>query len=221
MGKFVDLTGKRFGRLTVIERSPSIKLGVTRWLCKCDCGNLTVTTTGRLRNGTCRSCGCLHIESARKQGHACAKHHKTNCRLYRAWSNMKTRCYNKANKSYERWGGRGIYVCDEWLHDFEAFYNWAMSSGYDKHKTLDRIDNDGPYCPSNCRWATPKEQARNTRKNRHITYDGETHTLAEWSEILGVSPSTLCYRLKHYPVEISFTMSVVVGGNEIKRFHVS
>lgn len=218
MGRFIDLTGQSFGRLTVIERVPSKKLGETLWLCNCSCGNTTITSTGRLRNGRCRSCGCLHKESAREQGLASKKHDKCNTLLYRVWSNMKTRCYNKNNKNYPRWGGRGIYVCDEWKDDFETFYNWAIVSGYAKGKTLDRINNNGPYSPDNCRWTTFKVQANNTRNNVLITFNGETHTEAEWSDKLGIAKPTLCYRLKHYSVEEALTAPVVKGGNTIKKF---
>ena len=221
MGKFIDLTEQSFERLTVIKRVPSKKLGETLWLCSCSCGNTTITSTGRLRAGKCRSCGCLHIESARKQGLASSKHNHTNTRLYRIWSNMKTRCYNKNNKKYSRWGGRGIYVCNEWKNNFEVFYNWAIKSGYAEDKTIDRIDNDGPYSPDNCRWTTFKVQANNTRKNVLITFNGETHTEAEWCNKLGIGRATLCYRLKRYSVEEALTAPVVKGGNTIKKLSKS
>lgn len=217
MVKFIDLTGRVFGRLTVIKRVPNKKAGTTLWECRCICGNKTVTSTSSLKSGLCRSCGCLHREAASQQGKKSATHNKTNTRLYRVWGNMKTRCYNKKNKNYERWGSRGIYVCDAWLHDFQAFYDWAVSSGYGDGKTLDRVDNNGPYSPENCRWATPKEQARNTRKNKYIIYNGEMHLLVEWSEILGIPAPTLCYRLKHFPVEVALSTPVSRSGKVLKR----
>lgn len=208
MGRFIDLAGQTFGRLTVLHRIPNKKRGETLWLCKCSCGNITETSTNRLRSGLCRSCGCLHRESARQQGLKGVKHGKTGDRLYRVWTNMKTRCYNKNNKNYERWGARGIYVCDEWRINFQAFYDWAMSSGYNSALTLDRIDNDGPYSPDNCRWTTCRAQAQNTRNTKMITFNGKTMCQAEWARELRIDPPTLCYRLKHFPVELALTAPV-------------
>ena len=110
---------------------------------------------------------------------------------------MIQRCTNEHADNYERYGGRGIAVCDIWRNDFEEFYDWAMESGYDKELTLDRKDNELGYFPENCRWSTRKEQQSNTRRNHKVTYNGETHTLAEWSRILGVNHETLRYRVNH------------------------
>lgn len=206
MGSFIDLSGQRFGRLTIESREPTLKQGVTRWLCKCDCGKYTVTTTAALRSGNCKSCGCLHVESARAQGLASASHNGTGTRLYRVWSNMKTRCCNPRNANYARWGARGIKICAEWLNDFASFRDWALASGYADDLCLDRIDNDGDYSPGNCRWATPLVQANNTRQTRFITFRGETHSLHEWSRVLGIKVETLFYRLKRLSVEEAFTL---------------
>ena len=119
----------------------------------------------------------------------------TNTRLYRIWSGMKRRCYNKRSSYYERYGGRGITVCDEWLHDFQAFYDWSMSNGYADDLTIDRIDNDGPYAPWNCRWTTKEEQQNNTSRNLIYKHSGESHTLKQWSEILGINYQTLHSRI--------------------------
>ena len=200
MWRFINLEGERFGRLVVLRRLENLRPGATRWLCKCDCGGTAITYTTNLKGGLCRSCGCLHIEAARERGFKSAKHGMCNTRLFRVWSNMKTRCYNKNNKSYERWGKRGIYVCDEWKNDFKAFYDWAMQSGYSDELSIDRIDNNGPYSPENCRWVTPLEQANNTRKTRFIEFGGERHSLHEWSRIVGVNVTTLFYRLKRMSI---------------------
>ena len=214
----IDLTGQRFGRLVVLKQEETLKLGVTRWLCKCDCGEQTVTTTRALRSGLCRSCGCLHREAAREQGLKSTTHGLTGTRLYRIWANMKTRCYNKRNRNYARWGARGITVCDEWRDNFQAFYDWAMANGYDDSLTIDRIDNDKGYCPENCRWATGIEQASNTRKARHITFRGETYTLNEWARRLGIDAVTLFNRLKRLPPEEAFTLPVQDPRLNLKYF---
>lgn len=202
----IDLTGQRFGRLVVLKQTEQKRYGETSWVCLCDCGKQTITTTGSLRSGACRSCGCLHREAAREQGLKSTTHGLTGTRLYRIWANMKTRCYNKRNRNYARWGARGITVCDEWRDNFQAFYDWAMANGYDDDLTIDRIDNDKGYYPENCRWATYEEQANNTRHNTHITFRGETHTLEYWSRHLGIDKTTLHYRLKHLTPEEAFTL---------------
>lgn len=116
-------------------------------------------------------------------------------RLHRVWDNMKTRCYNPANKYYHRYGGRGITVCDEWRESFTAFKKWALSNGYANNLTLDRIDNNKGYFPDNCRWATQSQQMNNTSTTRFITIDGETKSLNEWSKISGVNPATIRKRI--------------------------
>ncbi len=125
------------------------------------------------------------------------KHGLKNTRLFRIWSNMKNRCNNSKCDKFYRYGARGITVCDEWQNDFQTFYDWAMSHGYSDELTLDRIDNDGNYCPENCRWATLKMQANNTSHCRFITIDGNTKTMKEWCEITGVNYNTARDRIRH------------------------
>lgn len=162
-----DLTGQRFGRLVAVESVGRDSRSTYRlWRCICDCGNECYVNTNNLTSGDTRSCGCLKSELTSKRN---STHHKSNHRLYAVWSGIKYRCYNKHCRGYENYGGRGISVCDEWLNSFESFYEWAIDNGYDEDAprgkcTIDRIDNDGNYDPSNCRIVDMKTQARNRRK---------------------------------------------------------
>ena len=139
------------------------------------------------------------MTSGHKQ--TCGKHFRKwnfiskGSRLYRSWQNMKNRCYWEKDKSFANYGGRGIRVCPEWLNDFSAFREWAISSGYQDNLTLDRIDVNGNYEPSNCRWATAEEQQNNKRNNRNLKFNGETHTVTEWAGIIGIKRATLFHRL--------------------------
>lgn len=129
-------------------------------------------------------------------------HGMSNTRLYNIYDNMKSRCYRKSNTEYKRYGARGITVCEEWLDDFMNFYNWAINNGYDDNLSIDRIDTNGNYEPSNCRWATPREQANNTRMTKFITFNGVKHSISEWADITGIKPCTIAYRLrKNYPTD--------------------
>ena len=170
------------------ERSSDNRI---KWICICDCGNLTTALAKDLKSGHTQSCGCLHKERTSK---AKSKHRLSNSRIYNIWTFMKNRCFNKKSNRYKDWGGRGITVCNEWL-DFNCFYEWAINNGYKEGLTIDRINNMGIYEPNNCQWVTPKEQARNTRKNRFFTYKGETHCVSEWCEILDINYNTFFSRL--------------------------
>lgn len=206
MGAFKDLTGQTFSRLTVISRAPNLRPGATRWNCVCTCGNTLIVEGSLLKNGKTQSCGCLHREAAAKTGAASATHGEGGkTRLYRIWSNMKTRCENKHNKNYARWGSRGVYVCDEWRSSYTAFRDWAKVNGYSDGYSLDRIDNNGAYSTENCRWVSAKAQARNTRKNKFIEYKGYKKCIAEWAEYFGVPYMTLYNRLKSLSVEEAFS----------------
>ena len=157
------LEGKQFGRLTVVKRVGSdISKKNAIWECKCECGNTTLVPTCHLTSKHTQSCGCLKKETV-NDGQFKTKHGQSHKRPYRIWANMKSRCLNPKNKKYNIYGGRGIFVCDEWKNSFQAFYDWAMANGYKNDLTLDRIDGDGNYEPSNCRWATFSEQNKNRK----------------------------------------------------------
>lgn len=186
MAKFEDLTGQKFGRLTVIKRAENSKCGRTRWLCKCECGNYKDVQSIHLKNKKILSCGCLAIENTIKRN---SSHNLSKIRMYKIYHGMKQRCYNSKNPEYHNYGGRGIIICNEWLDKedgFINFYNWAIQNGYSKDLSIDRIDVNGNYEPSNCRWADEKIQSNNKRCSHYITYKNETHTMKEWCEELNL-----------------------------------
>lgn len=194
----IDMIGKRFGRLTVIEQSDDTEPGRPRYLCRCDCGNERVVRGISLRKGDTQSCGCIKKERAKALSESHIKHGKTKTRLYRIWFSMRRRCYKSTSPDYARYGGRGITVCDEWKDSFQAFYEWSVANGYLENLTIDRIDNEGDYSPQNCRWVNAEVQNNNTRRNYYITHDGETLTLAQWAKKCGINKNTLYSRLTKY-----------------------
>lgn len=186
-GDHLDLTGKRFGKLTVVKEAERVR-GLHAWECICDCGNTSIVPTASLRTGNTKSCGCLS-----------KSHGGSGTRLYIVWTRMMDRCYRTKTERYKNYGARGITVCDDW-HDFSNFRDWAMQSGYDPQAkrydcTLDRIDVNGNYEPSNCRWITMKEQSQNTTRSHFVTVNGETLTLSQASEKYDISAATIWARL--------------------------
>lgn len=184
-----DLTGKRFGRLVVLERSNEkykTKSGKEYsnaiYICQCDCGNIVHCHGGNLLKGVTTSCGCFQKECASKRF---STHGMRNSRLYNCWVNMRARCNDTNSKSYKNYGGRGISVCELWNNSFDEFMKWALSNGYSEELTIDRIDVNGNYCPENCRWATTEEQANNQRKTIRINILGVEKSLKQWTNYMG------------------------------------
>lgn len=208
MGTILDMTKvtqRKFGRLTIVgdfyRRKSNSNSKIERWYVKveCDCGVKKEAAYADLKDGSATSCGCYLLERLTevKTTHG-QRHHP----LYQVWNNMKRRCYDKSNKSYCRYGGRGITVCDEWLSDFKPFYDWAISNGYQKGLTVDRKNNNGNYHPLNCRFATPKMQARNTRQTKlteqrakhiRILYKGGRMSMKKIGELYGIGNTTVSH----------------------------
>lgn len=182
-----DFTGRRFGKLEVIGKAPK---GRSWWVCKCDCGNVVTFIASKMVSY--KSCGCGEKYNREHLGENNRTHGRTESRLYRIWCKMKERCYNPNIEHYPQYGGRGITICDQWRNSFENFQKWAYSAGYDDNSTgrqqsLDRIDVNGNYEPSNCRWITHQEQMRNTRRTVYIEYNGEKIPLAAFCEQHGIT----------------------------------
>lgn len=199
MGRFIDLTGQRFGRLTVMGRAENTPSGQARWRCQCNCGKESTVAGQHLRNGVVVSCGCYSSEKSSERAIVRnTTHGKYYTRLHRIWSNMKNRCYNHKHRFYARYGGRGITVCDQWMYDFQKFWNWAISNGYQDNLSIDRIDNEKGYSPDNCRWVLQKEQARNKSNVALVEIDGIAKSLPEWCEQYGVNYYTAYDRMHKY-----------------------
>jgi hypothetical protein len=189
--------GERFGRWTIISFSGKVtKRKMRLFECVCDCGTQGLISIGDLRSGHSKSCGCLKkdVTTDRNITHGLCLD-PINKHLLNVWRNMMDRCYRQTHKHYKNWGGRGISVCEEW-HDANQFVEWGRCNGYAPNLTIDRINNDGNYEPTNCRWATKKEQGNNRRDCRMIMFNGETKTVTEWSEIVGIDSAAIRHRIK-------------------------
>jgi len=188
--KLVINPGDKYGRFTVLREESGYKK--RHFFCRCECGNKKTVRLDSLRNGNIVSCGCYNKEISIK---ANTKHGMQKERIYRIWQAMKQRCFNKKNSHYKNYGGRGITVCEEWL-SFDAFKNWAYENGYQDDLTIERIDVNGIYKPTNCTWLGSDEQKRNTTVSKKLYHDGREMTLRQWAKEVGISASTLSTRLK-------------------------
>ena len=192
--------GDRIGRLEILDlRRTKIK-GRHRTFakCKCDCGSIKEIRLDTL--GKVKSCGCLNLEPKH------ITHGETGTRLYQLWASMKDRCKNPNGKGYHHYGGRGITYCEEW-EEYIPFRDWALSVGYEEGLELDRIDNNGNYEPSNCRWTTRKEQCLNTRRNKYITFKGKSQTVSQWADEFNVKYMDIynyCYKYDIWNGDIVF-----------------
>lgn len=204
MGKYSNLVGQTFDWLFAEEYLGKDKNREDRYKCLCKCGNYTTRSGRSLCDENFHSCGCHYSERAKRwwaegkmdSTHS-IKHGMAHSNLYKTWGNIKGRCFNSNHPLFVYYGGRGITMCDEWKNDFMMFYQWAINAGYHKGLTIDRIDNDGNYCPENCRWVTMKEQSINKRNTMMIEFNGVTKSLKEWSDELGFKREVLRSRLNH------------------------
>lgn len=195
--KHIDLVGKKFGRLTVIEYIPLDKRikPSYMWLCKCECGNFKALSTNNLTSGKVLSCGCYNREYSSKRAlKMSTTHGLSDTRLYNIWCAMKQRCLLPSSHAYKDYGGRGITICDEWKNNFQTFFDWAIANGYEDNLSIDRIDNNGDYEPINCRWVSNDIQSYNKRTTLKISIYGEMLTVKEICDKYGVSKSALFQR---------------------------
>lgn len=193
-----DLSGKIFGRLTVLDRAPNTTSSgghsIVRYHCICACGNKVVVKYMNLVGGLTKSCGCLQRELTSERS---TTHGKSKTDIYKVWVSMKKRCYNKQNKDYKYYGEKGVGVCDDWRDDFEKFYDWSSNNGYKKGLTIDRIEVNGDYSPNNCRWVDWIVQQNNTTRNIYYFIDNEYKTIAEISRKYNINDETLRSRVKN------------------------
>lgn len=190
--KRINLLNQRFGKLVVIGQTRNNESKRIMWKCRCDCGNIIYALSFHLKNGRTKSCGCLAKQRLKTLA---VKHNMSHTRIYRIWKTFRKRCSNPNDTNYKYYGERGISVCKDWDNDFMSFYNWSMQNGYKDNLTIDRINVNGNYEPSNCRWVDMKTQNNNNRNNHKITYNNKTLTLAQWSIIYGIPYQTLATRL--------------------------
>ena len=193
--------GERYGMLKVLKSSARTNSGRLQFECLCDCGNTTIAESSNIERGRTSSCGCYRTQSR-------YRHNMVNSSEYQSWCALRVRCYNKKSDHYKDYGGRGIKVCDSWLESFNNFFD-DMGYKPNRRYSIDRINNDGDYTPSNCRWAKKKIQARNKRNNHILSYNGESHPITEWEEKLGFKQGTVKSRIYYgWDIERALTEPV-------------
>ena len=215
MSKATDLIGQKFGRLAAVSPTSKRTSGKNIvWECKCDCGNITYVSSSSLKNGSIQSCGCWKKE---RMATLNKTHGGKNERLYGVWIDMRRRCNDSSMTSYQDYGGRGITVCSDWNSDYAIFREWALSNGYDPQApfgvcTIERINVNGNYEPSNCKWITIGEQALNRRNSLLLTYKGKTQNASQWDRELGFPRGTVVKRYRrNWNYERIFTQPVNIS----------
>ena len=218
--RITNSIGMKFGKLTIIGVSHKNGSGKNYAKCKCECGNIIDVLPNSLFNNESKSCGCSKLNNPMLANNKSTssgnyKDGRTKHSLYGTWTQMINRCENQKSKHYDRYGGRGIKVCEEW-HDFWSFVKWSDSiGGKPNGYTLDRIDNDGNYCPENCRWSDWETQTSNKSSNRYITYNGKTQTIHQWSIDIGLNEQTLTNRINRgWSIERALTTKPNIGNNQ-------
>ena len=210
-----DLTGEIFGRLTVVRLlDKRSKHNSIYWECVCDCGKVIEVMGRSLKSGHTKSCGCYRSDLLVKENF---KHGMSRDPLNSVFSRMKDRCYNEKDLAYHNYGARGIYIGEEWLLDRSSFFTWAFNNGYTVGLEIDRIDNNGPYSPENCRWVTCKQNSRNKRNNHFLTFEGKIQTIAEWADEMELKYSTVAARIRRgYSIEKVLSTTNLRTGHSLK-----
>ena len=213
----IDLTGQRFGRLVVLRQGKSKILPsgqiVKTWVCLCDCGNETTVYQQHLKRGDTKSCGCFLSEESRKRK---TTHGETKTRLYKIWDGMRQRCKNPNDAAFRHYGARGISICKEW-DNYLKFKEWALSHGYCEDLSIDRVDVNGNYEPSNCRWANAYEQSNNKTTSHYLEFDGKKQTIAQWAKELNMPMETLYRRITKYHWNIEDALTKPIRNYNLKR----
>lgn len=203
INKYYSYIGEKYNSLTIIDVAGNDTNGHYFFKCQCDCGNITKVRVDRILKGYTTTCGCRNQGYNYHDGNGLSKEYP---KLYSVWNTIRHRCYNPKHCKYKNYGGRGITVCEEWRYEFTPFYNWAMANGYQDGLTIDRINVNGNYEPTNCRWVTLKEQARNKTNSVLVTYKEKTKSLPQWCEELNLPYKTIDYRLRAgWTAERAFT----------------
>lgn len=207
-----DHTGERYGHWLLLRKDEN-KTG--NWICKCDCGGVYSVNFNNMKQG--RTTNCVKCQAAKARVRV-STHGMSKTKLYNVWRAIRDRCVNPKNKVYYRYGGRGITVCKEWFEHFETFMEWALSHNYKEGLQIDRIDVNGNYEPSNCRWVTQKENARNRESCKTINYKGKSYKLPAFAEIVGIKHRLLYERIrKGWSVEEAISIKPIIGNNQTTR----